>query len=288
MYDLRQVGSSGGGGYNAGVIRPRFLPDANRLSVLAATILLAYALSNLVQLPGRELAIQLPGFYLAVQVDVHTFVALLVAGLTATGADWLLRDHPALGKKSTLEHWLLPALTAWVISLPLGQLPLGPVWWVGFTLGGALLVLVLVAEYIAVDPDDVRQPVAAAGLTALSFSLYLALVVALRYAGGRLFLMLPALTLAAGLISLRTLRLRLHGQWAFAPAGISALLIGQFAAALYYWPLSPVAFGLALLGPAYALTSLIANLAEGEAYGQAVIEPAVVLALVWGAALWLR
>lgn len=270
------------------MLRPRNLPAPDRLSVLAATILLAYALARFVNLPARELALQLPGLYLAVQVNIQTVIALLVAGLTATGADWLMRDHPAIKGNSTLEHWLLPALTAWVIGLPLFQLPLSPVWWVGFALGGGLLMLVLVAEYIVVDPEDARQPPAAAALTAVSFALFLVLAVALRFAGTRLFLILPAIVLAAGLVSLRALHLRLHGRWVFVEACIIAVLIGQMAAALHYWPLSPAAYGLALLGPAYALTSLVGSLAEGEMLPQAVIEPAVVLAVVWGAALWIR
>ena len=79
--------------------RTTYLPNADRLSILSAAILLAYAASRFVELPPRELGLQLPGFYLAVELNIHTVVALLVAGLTATGADLLLRDHPALGEK---------------------------------------------------------------------------------------------------------------------------------------------------------------------------------------------
>lgn len=200
----------------------------------------------------------------------------------------MLQEHPAIKNKSTFEHWLLPSLTAWVIGLPLYQLPNGPLWWAGFLIGGVLLMAVLVAEYITVDPDDVRQPAAAAGLTAVSFALFLALAIALRYAGIRLFLIVPALGLAAGLVSLRTLHLRLHGRWAFIEAGIITLITGQIAAALHYLPLAPVPFGLALLGPAYALTSLIANLADEEPLQQAIIEPGLVLGILLGTALWIH
>ena len=270
------------------MIKPRYLPDTDRLSVLAAMILLAYALARFIDIPAKELAFQLPGVYLTLQFNVRTIVAFLVAGLTASGADWLLRQHPALGSGGTYEHWLLPALTAWVIGIPLFQMPLGPLWWAWFALGGGALMLVLVAEYIVVDPDDVRQPVAAAGLTAVSFALYLTLAIALRFSEMRLYLILPALILAAALVSLRTLHLRLHGVWAIIPSGLIALLCGQFAAALYYWPLSPVSFGLAVLGPAYALTSLIANLIEQQPLKMAILEPAIVLAVVWSTALWIH
>src|SRR5512139_578993 len=117
------------------------LPSADRLSLVAAMILLAYALGRSIQLPGLDLATQLPGFYLAVQVNVQTVVALIVAGMTAAGTDWLLREHPALRRGSTAEHWLLPAMTAMAIGLPLFQIPLSPLWWAGFASGGGLILL---------------------------------------------------------------------------------------------------------------------------------------------------
>lgn len=268
------------------------MPNRDRLSALAATVLLAYALAQFVSLPERRLDLEFLadtrfGVYLALRFNAQTLVSLLVAGLTAAGADWLLRDHPALGSRVTLEHLLLPALTALVIQLPLAQLPFSPWWWLGFALGGALIILVLLAEYIVVDPDDERYAPAAAGLTVLSFSLYLVLAATLHFANSRLLVLLPVLALAAGLVSLRALHLRLHGHWAYLEAGLVALLVGQLAAALHYWPVSPVAFGLALLGPAYALTSLFGNLIEGETFPQVLVEPGVVLALVWAAAVWL-
>ncbi len=268
--------------------RSRNLPDADRLSVLAAMILLAYALARFVNLPAREFSVQLPGIYLSIVINIRTAVTLLVAALTAAGAEWLIHDHPAIKHQKTVEHWLLPALTAWVIGLPLFQLPLGLLWWGGFVMGGVILMLVLVAEYIVVDPDDVRQPPAAAGLTVLSFTLYLALVVALRLAGIRLYLLLPGLSLAAGLVGLRVLHLRLHGRWAFPQAGIIAFVTGQLIAALYYWPFTAISFGLALLAPAYALTNLLGNLANQEPFHQAFREPLVVLVILWGLAIWIR
>lgn len=270
------------------MLKSRRLPDADRLSVLAATILLAYAIARLVDLPSREVSVQLPGVFLSFQLNVRTFVALIVAGLTAAGADWLLHDHPSREKRGTLQHWLLPALTAWVIGLPLFELPQGPIWWGGFALGGGLLMLVLVAEYISVDPHDERQPVAAAVLIAVSFALFLALATALRFESLRLFMVLPALTLGAWIVSLRALHLRLEGHWAVIESGVIAIAIGQFAAALHYWPLSPIAFGLAVLGPAYALTSLIAGVAREIPIRRALIEPVLVLIITWGAALWIR
>lgn len=264
------------------------LPDANRMSVLAAVILLAYALARFVNLPTRDFSLQLPGLYLEIEVGIQATVSLLVAALTAAGSDWLMRLHPASRQHGTLEHWLLPALTAWVIGLPLFQLPLGWLWWAGFAFGGILLVLVLLAEYITIDPNDVRQPAAAMALTAVSYALYLTLASSLRFAGVRLFLAMPALALAVWLVSLRHLHLRLHGRWLPGLAGVVALICAQITAGLHYLPLSTVGFGLALIAPAYALTSLFANLEEGESAIQALREPAIIFLAVLAAALWIR
>lgn len=268
--------------------RPQYLPDANRLSMVAAIILLAYAMARFINLPIRQFSLQLPGVFLSVNLEIRTLVVIMVAGLTAAGADWLLHDHPGLGKRSTFEHWLVPALTSMVISLPLFQLPLGPIWWAGVLLGGAFLMLVLLAEYLVVNPDDPRQPPAASGLTILSFTLFLLMAVSLRTASVRLFLTIPALVIAGWLVCLRTLHLRLHGIWALLQSSIIAILLGQMATALFYMRLTPVSFGLALIGAAYGLTSLIAGVAEGADLRQAVIEPGIVSLILWLAAFLLR
>jgi len=228
------------------------------------------------------------GLYLSVEINVRTVVALLVTGLSATGADWLIRSHPSLKNKSTLEHWLLPVLTAWVIGVPLYRLTLGWSWLIGIVIGGALLMLVFVAEYIVVDPEDTRYALATAGLTALSFALFLMLAIALRTNGIRLLGVLPVLSLAGGLIALRTLHLRYQGIWAFWQAAALTLIIAQYTASLHYLPFSPITFSMTLIGPTYALISLVGNLYEGNKLKQAIIEPAIVLIIIWITAIWMN
>lgn len=267
--------------------KPTQLPGAERLGVLSAAILLAYATSRFIDLPLEEINIQLPGFFLAIDIDLQIVVTFLVAGLTATGADVLIHEHPRLRGRWTLEHWLLPALTAGVLAVPLYRLPIGIVWITSFAIGGALLMLVLIAEYIAVDPEDARYPLASSGLTAVSFALFLLLAIGLRSIGLRLFLMLPALTFSIFLVVLRSLSLRFYGRWVIMPALAVTLIIAQIITGLHYWPLEPITFGLAILGPAYSLTSLTGALLQGEPWKQAVIEPGIVLLVVLGITLWI-
>ncbi len=266
----------------------RRLPNPDRLSVLIATILLAYTAARLVDIPGREFGVQLPGFFLAIQINTSTFIGFLLAGLMGSGTYWLLRTHPLFDERASLGHALLPALTALVFSVPLSILPIGPLWWVVFAAAGLTLLMVLVAEFITIDPDDLRQPTAASFLVAVSFSLFLILCVSLRSLNLRLFLLLPPILAAAGLIALRTLQLRLHGEWFPVHAAAVALTAGQLAAALHYFPVDASLFGLYVVGPAYALTTLIGNLYRQRALALVVYEPAVILLALVGIALWVR
>lgn len=264
----------------------RYLPDTNQVGVLTAAVLLAFALAHLIQTPEFTLELQLPGFYFAYPVSLNTLMVLLAAGLTATGMDWLLHSHPSLGEAPTIEFWVLPTLATFIIGIPLTILPPGNSWWLGFGVGGLLLVLVFLAEYIVVEPSAPQYALATAGLTALSYAVYLILTTALRFSGARLFLVAPALFIAASLVTLRTLHLRISQKWEFNWALGIGLVCTQVGAALHYWPLSPVQFGLALLGPLYALSTLTASLLEGVPFRRAITEPLIALALAWGAAVF--
>jgi hypothetical protein len=268
--------------------QPRFVPASNQVGVLTATVLLSYALTRLVSGPGLTLSIQLPGFYFAYSLTLGTAMTLMAAGLTASGMEWLLHGHPGLQRRRTVEHWMLPALTALIIGILLDILPAGPAWWIGFLAGALILVAVLVAEYVSVDPGAPLYALASAGLTALSYALFLLFVIALRIGAARLFIVVPAVFLAAGLVALRTMHLRFSERWEIPWAFGIGLVCAQFAAGLHYWPLTFLQFGLIVLGPLYALTVLASSLSEDVPVGSALTEPAIILGGLWTAAALLR
>jgi hypothetical protein len=265
-----------------------YLPESNRIGVVASTVLLALALTRIIQTPEFNLELQLPGFFVSIPLNITTIMNLLTAGLTATGMDWLLRGHPSLHGKPTYQWWILPTLTTFVISIPLSLLPDGTPWWIGFAVSGSLLIFVFIAEYIVVDPSAPYYTASLAGLTAISYALFFILAVALRYGDLRLFFTLPALFLFAGFASLRILHLRLSGRWEYAWALGIAFVCVQAAAGLHYWPLSPIQFGLMLSGPIYGLTNLAINLHEELPSRRAALEPAIATALCWGLAIFIR
>jgi hypothetical protein len=268
--------------------REGLTPDADRLGVLTATVLLAFAMTRILPAPEFTVALELPGFYFAIPLTIQTAITVLAAGLTATGMDWLLRSHPGMAGRGTLEHWLLPTLTTLVIGTTLPVLPTIQTWWIGFGVSAALIMLVFMAEYVVVEPAAPNYAAARAGLTALSYALFLILATALRLAGARLVVLVPVIFVASGLIALRILYLDGSDRWDFPWAAGIAIVCAQLGAGLHYWPLNPLQFGLALTGPLYALTNFSANLGDGIPVRSAMLGPGIILALAWGAAVFLR
>ncbi len=267
------------------VAHSKHLPKLDRISILAATILLIYILARFIRFPAQEYYLPFPGAYLSFNLNINTIVGIFVIGLTSSGVDWLLREHPALESRFTFQHWLLPTLTAWAIGVALIQQPLGLFWWVGFTLGSSILILVVIAEYVTVDPTDIRRLPASIALTAVAFVLFFVLVFIVRIEGMRLFLIVPTITIAAGLVSLRTLHLQLEGEWALYPTMIVTLITGQITSAIYYLPISPSSFALILVGLTFALTNLASGIHTEKPRGQLLFESVFVLLITWGVAL---
>jgi hypothetical protein len=265
-----------------------YLPSTNRIGMLIASVLLAFALTRLIQSPRFTLTITLPGFYFAYPLTLGTAITVLAAALTATGMDWLTRDHPALGKKPNIEHLMLPTLTTFVIGAPLALLSNETAWWIGFAFSAVLLTIVFLAEYITIDQSAPSYGFARAALTALAYALFLILATSLRFSGARMFLLIPVIFIVAALISLRILHLDGADRWDFPWSIGIAFVCAQIGAGLHYWPLTPIQFGLALTGPLYALTMLCANLAENIPVRRAALGPAIIVGLAWVSVIFLR
>jgi hypothetical protein len=256
------------------------LPDPNQLSMLTGVILLAYAIAQYMTIPVNPVTIQLPGLYIPINFQFKQLVSLTVAILAAAGMDWIISTHPHNPGKDRLQHWLLPALTAWTIGIPLNSIEKGPTWWGVFLFGGSLLVLVILAEYISVDSTDSRSTIVSIGISALSLGLFLILAISVRASGARLYLVLPAIGIGSALVSLRVFYLRSGYKWQYAwSTGISLLLV-QVAAGLHYLPLSPVQFGLLQVGLLYDLITISGDVIENRLTRSTFIEPGIVMGAV--------
>ncbi len=256
------------------------LPDPGHLSTISASIVISYALLPFLRAPARQFGFSVFGFLFSFQLNFFNLISLLTAAMAASGMDWLLRDHPQIKEKSTLPHLFLPALTAAAIGFPLGLIEISPSWWVIMGLGSMLVVLIFVAEYISMDENDIRYPLALMVLSAVSYSLFLIIAIAMRMADIRLFLMLLTIPPAYAFFCLRILKFRLGGRWRFEWAAVLSLILAQVLIALFYWPLSPIRFGLLLLGPAYGLVGIAASLVE-HPQERVYLEPVVLTGVFW-------
>lgn len=265
-----------------------YLPNVDQISVIAATIILTFAMAGFASFPEQEIRFEILNFYVTFSLSVQ-FVAMIVASiLAASGSDWLIRNHPLWNKTNTFEHWITPLLTALTLGFIISRFEGGLYGWLSFVLGAALLMGILVAEYITVDPSDRRYPVASTLLLSVSYLLFLIFSILIRMLSFRLLFTIPSVFFSTLLVSLRSIRLRQSGGWSFSEALLISILTTQVAAALYYWPISPLSFGLALFGVAYALFLLVIRLRTNPSVKIGYVEPLLLLVISWILAYWLK
>lgn len=238
----------------------RHLPSRDRLSVLTAVIVLAYALTRVLDLPTRALGTTLFGSALGLELNGRVLMLLLVAALISAGSDTLIRSHPALaGQKhpATLLHWIMPGLTALALGNLLNRAPDGPLWWLGLGASALVLLAVLIAEYTLVDRQDPAWDMASLGITAVAYALALVLFVLLHNLSARAVISASIGGLVAAGLALRLFALKAAP---LARAGVYAVVVGLIVAeatwAINYWRVSSNSAALMSLIPFYLSVGL--------------------------------
>jgi hypothetical protein len=257
------------------------LPQSKKLSIVSASILICYSVLPFIQVTAREVPLSLAGIAIPLRINFYNLISLIAAALAAAGTDWMLRDHPKIANHATLPHLILPAMAAGALGTPLGLLETGLEWWIILAFGSLLIFLIMIAEYISLDKNDARYPLALMVLTAVSYGVFFLLCIVLRATNSRLYLLLLALPLFFAFLCLRILSFRLGGKWRFEWTAVITLIMAQFLIAFYYWPLTPIRYALALLGPAYALIGITASLEEEPSLRKVFFEPFLMLGLFW-------
>jgi hypothetical protein len=234
--------------------------DAQRLSVLAALVVLGNGLSRLVSIPSRGFVLTILNVQWTVLVNGPAIFLILVGALVAAGADSVLRAHPAHrqhaggSRLQSLLHLVLPATATMGGGLALSLFPSGPRWWVGMVAVSVLVVLCVVGEYVVIDRTDYRYDPASIGLGILAYTLLALMLSALHASETRLAVFLPVAALVVGILALRLLELTAPpGPRLLAYAGGTGLTIAQLALPLNFWPLPSVAFGLGLTVATYCV-----------------------------------
>lgn len=214
-------------------------PDRERLSALGALVLLAIALVRVVSLPTLPFEFALAGLLIRIEFNRAVVFVGLAAAVTVTGADWLARSHPRRPQgRARLEHIIIPGLATLATGAILTRIEAGPTLWVGLIMAAGLLMTVLVAEFIVVDPQDPRRMAALIGLTALAQVLLTGVYFALFTLGVRAFFSIPISFLATAAVAWRLLKLQMPETHLALFAVAIGLALSQLTWGLYYLPLA--------------------------------------------------
>lgn len=250
--------------------------------------MLAYGISQVVNFPSASTTVAIGGILVPFSLNLPTIITIAVAGVTATGTDWIMRDNPALKDKITIPHLLLPTLSAWILSVSLNTLADVPLKWLVLLIGGLFLFMVILAEYVAVNPEDYRYPVAVVILTAIAYAMFLALAVAMSSTDQRLIVSLPAIALGTGILSMRIFQLQTQTTWPILETLACMLMISQLEAALHYLPVTTISFGVLILGALFSMINFIISVERGISFVRALIEASIPSILTVILALWLN
>jgi hypothetical protein len=243
------------------------LPDINRLSIVSAAIMLAFALTRIVSFQTQMISFAVFGIVIEFFIDFSTVITLFTVILAAAGMDWLIQSHPKVDQHQSFlthsRHWVVPIFTTLVIGVVLNSFSGGPYWWVIYGLGSILLIAVLIAEFNVVTPEMNKHPLATVGLIGLSFALFFLLTVAVFSSNLRLYIRLPLLALGAMMVVSRTLYLRV-GHWYVFWALTISMVLSEIVVGFHYLPLLPIQYALILVGMAYGLTSIVTGIKESR------------------------
>jgi hypothetical protein len=255
----------------------RHFPNRDRLSVLTAIIVLAYALSRFLDLPAQTVNTTLFGTELGVELGWRLVIQVLIAALISTGADALIRSHPRFAAQTTLIHWIVPGAAALVLGAGLERLPTEPAWWAGMAASALALLAVLTAEYIVVDGEDRFHDAASLGLSVLAYGLAFVLFAVLHNTGARAAI---AVTLGGGVAAALAGRLIALSVRPVRRVLIPALVVGLMCAetvwAVSYWRVNSVGGALLVMLPFYIGVGLARQHLTGQLSRRSWVEFAVV------------
>jgi hypothetical protein len=230
-------------------------PDRDRMSTLTALILLTNTLIRIVSLPVFEAEFSLLGLLIRFEINAGLVMISLSAALAAAGADWLIHSHPKTDSAKVQPiHWVIPGLAAAATGAVLTNIPDGPGLWIGLILTAVLLMAVVMAEFVVVDPKDPRFDAASVGLSALAHLLLISALFAILAANLRAAFSIPLIFFANAAVVWRLLHLNQLRDEAAKYALLVSLLNAQLAWALHYWPIPPLQSAL-LLGMLMYLTN---------------------------------
>ncbi len=240
---------------------PRVIAPVDRISLLAALVMIGLTLSLLLDLPAPRVAFSFLGSEASFALSGTWLLALLLAALTCAGVDSIVRVHPRVHLGETryiFILWILPALIVITATLMLTLSQVRVYGLVSVLAAGALLFGVVLGEFYSLDGDDRWYSAARLGVNLAVYIVALVLFVAIYGLKMRSIFSSTFIGFAAGLLALELLRgaeQDFRRTWLYAAA--VGLTMGELVWALNYWSATGFIGGALLLVFFYVLTGLV-------------------------------
>ena len=200
----------------------------DKLSAVVSVILLCLALSLMVVWPTETLSFErfsavVLGLPLTIRLSQNWLAAMILVGMACAGTASIMRLHPLSQNRGAFVSCILPAVATLLGTLLLPRSPNRIYTLGGLAVIGVFLLLIITAEYRAVDTNAPGYKTARLGLNFIAYLLALVFFVLVHESE------LPGLltaTAALGGSSLLALTL-LHGiQQSFRRTSLYALIVG--------------------------------------------------------------
>lgn len=233
--------------------------NRDRLSVLIALILLTSVLFRFVQLPQVTRRFHLLGSPLEVNLTGGGLLVLLVAGLAAMGARYILAAHPDAHRlpRPLYFSWVLPGLLGGMAAYLVELAPTAVVWGGGLLLAMLLIGLAVAAEFAALSPRHPAATRARLGLNVLAYLLALVFFYLIYRTRARSLVTATEVTLVAFLLALDLLGVaETRAAQVVLYSAVIGLVVGEATWALNYWRLDNWTASLLLLLFFYLATGI--------------------------------
>ncbi|MBN1259880.1 MAG: hypothetical protein JXB35_04285 [Anaerolineae bacterium] len=217
--------------------------ERDRLSVLLAVTLTGITLLDFVELPTFSWSVRrILGSPLGLTITGDWVLSLLMMGLIASGAFSLLKSHPHLSSddRPLLFSLITPTLGALFFSLILIRAASWPLWLGSFLLSGVMLGILVHLSYRGVSSQSPGYAGARTALNIADYLLAFALFSLVMGSRERALVTGPVVLLLGGFFALDLLSSgapQLKSVILF--SGLIALLEGELAWVIGYWPISP-------------------------------------------------
>jgi len=234
--------------------------NRDRLSVLIALILLTSVLFRFVQLPQVTRRFHLLGSPLEVNLTGGGLLVVLVAGLAAMGARYILAAHPDAPDRlprPLVFSWVLPGLLGGMAAYLVELAPTEVVWGGGLLLAMVLIGLAVATEFAALSPRHPAATRARLGLNILAYLLALVFFYLIYRTRARSLVTATEVTLVAFLIALDLLGVaETRAARVILYSAVVGLVVGEATWALNYWRLDNWTASLLLLLFFYLATGI--------------------------------